>query len=497
MKLVNLSDLKPAAYNPRAVDPARLELVKLSLEKLGWLLPVYATKDGEILSGHQRTHVAAALGYTQVPVVFLPDMDMNTRKAVNILFNRSTNDMDIGAIPAELKEKLLRDDPRKLAERMKSLVDSFRCVEAQDEPIAPLLKINSGRWQPYACSIAKSLYGYGILMPIVTDETGLVINGIGRLEMLAEKKIDRAKVVRLPKGQARFAEAMLNLLSMDFAIEEKYGDLLRFNSFRRLRRSRAGLGRGFVFAVIGNNPAHTLDITNSKHATLWIGKHGRSVLDFGAGHLTETNLLRAAGVRVTPFEPYHVDDKEQIDKPKSIALAREFLADVAAGVKWDSLFISSVLNSVPFKRDREHIVKILAACCTKHSRVYAVASSERQSDWADMKKHYLNAKNLRSTKMVAGYEENVTLGDIQSAPKAQKYHTARMFYDLFKTAFQTVQAGYDAGVNVKAICCDPLPPDGLREALEFEFDLPYPDGSRMGLAAEAVAAFEKRLGVKL
>ncbi len=497
MKLVPLIDLKPAAYNPRSVDPARLELVKLSLEKLGWLLPVYATADGEILSGHQRTHVAASLGYKQVPVDVLPDMDINTRKAVNILFNRSTNDMDIAAVPEKLKDDLLRTDPRKLAERMKSLTDSFKCMEAQEEPIAPLLKINSGRWQSYACSIAKSLYAYGILMPIITDDTGIVINGIGRLEMLAEKKIETALVIRLPKGQARFAAAMLNLLSMDFSIQEKYGDLLRFNSFRRLRRSRAGLGRGFVFALIGNAPAKTFDITDQKNAASWIAKHGRSVLDFGAGHLTETELLRSVGVRVTPFEPYHVDDKEQIDKPKSLALAREFLADVADGVKWDSIFISSVLNSVPFKTDREHIVKILAACCTKHTRVYAVASSERQSDWADMTKHYLNAKNLRSTKMVAGYEDNVTLGDIQSAPKAQKYHTARMFYDLFKTAFQTVQAGYDTGVNVRAISADPLPPKGLRKALEFEFDLPYPDGSRMGLAAEAVAAFEKRLGVKL
>lgn len=497
MKLIELSALTPAAYNPRSVDPARLELVKLSLEKLGWLLPVYATADGEILSGHQRTHVAAALGYKQVPVEIMPDMDSNTRKAVNILFNRSTNDMDIGAITAEMKQELLKADPRRMAERMKSRADCFPCMEATQEPIAPLLKINSGRWMPYACSIAKSLYGYGILMPIVADENGLVINGIGRLQMLAEKKVTHAPVIRLPPGQARFASAMLNLLSMDFAIEEKYGDLLRFNSFRRLRRSRSGLGRGFVFALIGNRPAHSFDLTDPKQAAQWIKKHGRSVMDFGAGHLTETDLLRKAGVLVTPFEPYHVDDKEQIDKPKSLDLARAFLDDVASGVKWDSLFISSVLNSVPFQKDREHIVKIVAACCGPRSRVYAVASSERQSDWADMTKNYLNAKNLRSTKMVAGYEENVTLGDIQSAPKAQKYHTPRMFYDLFKTAFRTVDAGYDAGVNVRVIAADPLPPKGLRKALEFEFDLPYPDGSRMGLAAEAVAAFEKRLGVKL
>jgi len=40
-------------------------------------------------------------------------------------------------------------------------------------------------------------------------------------------------------------------------------------------------------------------------------------------------------------------------------------------------------------------------------------------------------------------------------------------------------------------------PEQLRAALEFEFDLPYPDGSRLGLVAEAKAAFCKRLGVAL
>ncbi len=43
------------------------------------------------------------------------------------------------------------------------------------------------------------------------------------------------------------------------------------------------------------------------------------------------------------------------------------------------------------------------------------------------------------------------------------------------------------------------PPEAaaLRAALTFEFDLPYPDGDRMGLVDEAIAAFEKRLGVSL
>ena len=37
----------------------------------------------------------------------------------------------------------------------------------------------------------------------------------------------------------------------------------------------------------------------------------------------------------------------------------------------------------------------------------------------------------------------------------------------------------------------------LAAALDFEFELPYPDGSRMGLSQRAREAFEHRLGIRL
>ena len=42
-----------------------------------------------------------------------------------------------------------------------------------------------------------------------------------------------------------------------------------------------------------------------------------------------------------------------------------------------------------------------------------------------------------------------------------------------------------------------IKPAALADALDFEFELPYPDGSRMGLSGVARKAFEHRLGIKL
>ena len=50
-----------------------------------------------------------------------------------------------------------------------------------------------------------------------------------------------------------------------------------------------------------------------------------------------------------------------------------------------------------------------------------------------------------------------------------------------------------------AVCTKPKPidPEFLGAALDFEFDLAYPDGTTLGLAKEARAAFGKRHGIKL
>ena len=69
IELLPVSALRPALYNPREADAERLELVRLSLRKLGFLLPLVATTDGEILSGHQRHAVAVDMGITRVPVL--------------------------------------------------------------------------------------------------------------------------------------------------------------------------------------------------------------------------------------------------------------------------------------------------------------------------------------------------------------------------------------------------------------------------------------------
>lgn len=500
MKLVSMTAIKPSTYNPRQADADRLALVELSLRKLGFLLPVYATPSGEILSGHQRHLVAERMGCRQIPVETVADMDLPMRKAINIAFNRATNDMAATDTPEALTRELATRDVRALAaslpDRQPDTPAFFPCLQAVDVSVADLCRANPGRWVTHAGNVAKTLGRRGITMPVICRRDNWIVNGIGRLEYAAEKKRSNVSVVYVTEAEAVFAAAMMNCLTMSFDIHTRYADALRYNSFRRPRLKRSYLGRGFVFDLIGNNPSHTIDLTKQSDRDRWTRHYGRTVCDFGAGLLDESRMLGEAGVDAVPFEPYLLaGEGQEIDPDRARRVTRAFLARVADGVRFDAVFLSSVMNSVPFVADRRQIVCLLNALCHRTTHVYACAQAATSIGWrqaagADPVDH----DNSSSIRFRLDYEPRITLGEFGGTPKVQKYHMPREWYDLWAERFAAVKVT-TAQNNVECVAAEPKPVDlaALEEALAFEFDLPYPDGSRLGLVTEARDAFRAML----
>lgn len=501
IRLVDADSIRPSTYNPRTADPERLDLVALSLRKLGWLLPIYADASGEILSGHQRHYVATEmLGMTKLPVVHTKPFDLEQRKAINIAFNRGTNDMSTGITSYTLHEEIQKSNIAEMAVDLPDARNLYPCMSAKEEPIAPLLAANKGDWNRHAKVVSRMLSYRGIEMPVIVDENDKIVNGIGRLEHYASRKYATAPVLRLEGKTAEFARVMLNLLTMDFDIHNRYRDDLRYNSFRRTAHIRTTLGVGFTFAVIGSKAAELLQISNPSHLSAWKKVHGDTVIDFGAGHLTETKLLRAQGIDVTPFEPFRCDPNkaDTVMREESTALGRELLRQVGEGKQWTSVFISSVLNSVPFIEDRRHIITLLAAM-TGQGRCYAVAKSVAHGSWKTLTGgSVINSRNASYSGFAIGYEPGTVLTDLADQPKAQKYHTVEELRALFKERFEHVHAAH-AQANVQIIASNPLPidPVALGAACDFEFNVAYPDGKRMGLAPYAREMFGKRHGIDL
>lgn len=359
IKLEALSAVKPSAYNPRTTDPARLDLIELSLRKLGFLLPLFADSAGDISSGHQRHIVAERMGLSVIPVERLDrEMALDVRRSVNVMFNRATNDMDASDSPAELLARLSAVDIEALAQAIPDVDrrnprEMYPCLYPEVRPIRPMLLANRGRWNRHARNMARQLANKNIRMAVIVRPDGWVINGIGRLEHAAESGEETLPVVVVPEEKAAFAEACLNLISMDFDLQGRYADFFRYSSFRRARVHVPGNDLGYGFTMFAFGDVHPNEVqlqSNAEHRLQWERVHGTTIMDFGAGRLKETRNLRALGFHVTAFEPFYCPDGETISREETAALAEAFFDDVAAGVEWDSIFLSAVLNSVPFMR---------------------------------------------------------------------------------------------------------------------------------------------------
>ena len=106
LKVLPVSVLKPAEYNPRKkLKPGdkEYEKIKNSIEEFGFADPLVVNSDMTIIGGHQRLTVAMELGYTEVPCAVV-DIDKVREKALNIALNKIT-----GAWDDDLLAQLLED----------------------------------------------------------------------------------------------------------------------------------------------------------------------------------------------------------------------------------------------------------------------------------------------------------------------------------------------------------------------------------------------------
>ena len=107
LKVLPISVLKPAEYNPRKkLKKGDREYKKIldSIEEFGFADPLVVNADMTIIGGHQRLTVAQDLGYTEVPCAVV-DIDKTREKALNIALNKITGQWDDHLL-AELLEDI-------------------------------------------------------------------------------------------------------------------------------------------------------------------------------------------------------------------------------------------------------------------------------------------------------------------------------------------------------------------------------------------------------
>lgn len=105
---IKIKDLKLAEYNPRKISDADLEALKNSIREFGFVEPIVANKNNQIVGGHQRVKAAQALGIESVPVFYV-DLPAEKEKILNLALNRIHGDWDEGKLAKIIDE--LKDLP--------------------------------------------------------------------------------------------------------------------------------------------------------------------------------------------------------------------------------------------------------------------------------------------------------------------------------------------------------------------------------------------------
>lgn len=82
------SRLKHFAGNARLHDEQNVSEIAKSIQRFGFVNPVLADKDGEIIAGHGRAMAAAKLQIEQVPVIVLSGLSEDEKRALRLADNR-------------------------------------------------------------------------------------------------------------------------------------------------------------------------------------------------------------------------------------------------------------------------------------------------------------------------------------------------------------------------------------------------------------------------
>lgn len=494
IKNLPIGKVSPDTKNPRKPDPARIGLLHLSLAKLGFIMPVYALKDGMLLSGHQRRTVSMERGIKKIPVVTI-DVAKKDIQGINILFNRATNDFNAFDTGGNSQERLSLEGVIEAAEDLPDFEgEEWLCLSCAEKPITKYGKNDAARYDKKAAVLAASVRLMGIRIPVVVSKSGHVVNGIHRLFDAKEAGEKTWPIIEIPDDVATVALNFLNYLSMDFHVDDDFAKMMRYSAYRRPQNNRGNVPKAYRYWANGGRTLLDRDSYSTDYWRKFRDLHGQDLMDFGAGLCKVKPFLEARGMRCSEFEPYRIDPEGEVGTPDpsySRMKAAEFLDEIADGRRFTSIFLASVMNSVPFPQDRMAVLAIVHALSNKDTCIYGTCR-----DISDFNYEYGGIRNANY--FVFDSEPGVRIGDVMRNPKVQKFMTQEEARNMFSRLWNKIELS--PGGNVfyyKLSAPKGMNPRVLAQAIDLEFELPYSDGSVMGLSAYAKSAFSKRLGVKI
>lgn len=435
---VEIDKIQKAKYNPRVIGEKQLEELKSSFEKLGFIIPVLVNKDnGIIIAGHQRTKTAKAIGIDKIPVIYVDNVPIGDE----IKFNQVHNSIDQSLYNSQ---SLIASYP----------VERFVTIKCKDVTSA------KGRANSIK-EICKLLMKYGNVLTCVICKNKVVFGNeyVSACKLL---NIDiNAYICEDSKYEncIKYLRQQYGKYNYDHLEKHTYvqGLAQMYRSTEKKEQKRANKSKLYETMV--------LPYLNSASVS--------SVLDFGCGKGAYIENLKqrynAIGVE------FYNNNRKGINVSKGNEQIDQLINYLKTDNKFDVVVCDSVLNSVDSVKAEKSVMAVINLFARQKAFI-----SGRSLDFM-----------LNRTKM--DKVGTVTLNYyayLDDNNFTANYREGNWYYQHFHDVNSITQLAKNAGFEIARLVyqgsswqaelnkCKELSKQEYIDAIDFEFNLPLPNGKR-------------------
>jgi len=434
----DITTIKPAPYNPRKISDEKLELLKVSVQKLGIVKPVIIRKD-TIVAGHQRTKALLEIGIKYSPAYLLVE---NVNTYDEMMFNQLHNgtDMDTG-------------DENAFVEKSNQLGYVDKKVIAGDK------KASGAQLR---LEISKMLLKYGPWGSCVAMQSGKVIH--------AAQYALSCYMLNFP-CRVYYIEDEKEELYLSF-LNNQYGefnyDNIKRDPFVQTYAQPLRLSKDPKSVKENRAPTYENKIVP------WLkAQPEKRFLDFGCGRGDYIRELKKAGFDAHGMEFFVKKGGKALNIEATHLMVDELVHELKKG-KFDITMADYVLNSVITKEAESDVVNCLNIFCKMGGKVLfsghrvVAVESKKISKSANLKKRY-----------------PLTLEFLDKDNFTGKFYKGHWFFQMSHTDEQAKRLAVDHGLEVieykkagffwyiEAKKIAEIPEEEARASIEREFNMPY------------------------
>lgn len=453
-RTVSIDDIKPANYNPRKISDKQFECLKNSILEMGFVIPILINSANNIIiAGHQRTKAAKALNFEKVPCIYVDNLVQGDEIKFNQLHNGCESD--------------------KTADGIYSGKRDLGFCEANPNDF----KV-TGHVATVVKEICKLILKYGnTLCAVIAGDKIVVGHNYIKACQLLNQSVNLSVI-----GADKYLQARKYLLD-DYGVYS-YESIERNTYVQGL----AQLNRKIVKTE--NIKRQNFSTLYSNHVIPYLQGKDKSILDFGCGKGAYISYLSkkydALGVE------FYNNNGYQINVTKGNAQIDKLIDHVENNGLFDVVVCDSVLNSVDSVEAEQAVVR----CCNLFTTDRLFISGRPAETYTN--KLTLNTDRYVEKRFIEFLDENKFTALYRKGNwYFQHWHSKEDVEKLLtENRFKIIKmtwCKYGDSWQVEAQKIEQLPLEIYESAIDFEFNLPLPQGKRYGRNDEVKKAVFKWL----